>query len=475
VPPADVPIQEGPDDPMADYTQPAYVDRRLRYFDGQFLREQDFIDEQRYHLDRERRLARVAHTPGVVEGLTVTAVPNAPKVVVEAGTALDGHGRLLVRVDAGEPLDLTDLVNRDGPVSVVIALTYADAEADAPQGGASPRWREAPRLVRFLADARDAPAEDASPRLARVTLNPDATASVDADGEGGRSGLRVGGSLAVTGPASFSGGVVTEGEAGQLRVHGGLSVRGQAAPGAVTRLDVTDGAGGKGQTSLVLTGGLQDPDDRWRFGSAARNALVFARSGIGGPAGLTGEDLPAAEEGLAAEEQFSLQMEGRSQQLGILTMGRGDDPALTVGQNGSVRLGSDAIPAALDVVGDLRVHGSTALSTIGTWGARLLPPGGPQAQIGVTIAPGSLHNVIVLRRTRGLIAHFQVSVPEGTSTAEWFGRFTCFDPTNGVIGPLVQLTPGGAQFFGDANQAPVEPLGSPIGLIVEIHYAMALG
>src|SRR4051812_2982481 len=98
---------------MADYTQPEYVDRRLRYFDGQFLREQDFIDEQRYHVDRERRLARVAHSAGVVEGLEVAAVANAPRVTVAPGTALDGHGRLLVRVDAGDPLDLGDLVNRD--------------------------------------------------------------------------------------------------------------------------------------------------------------------------------------------------------------------------------------------------------------------------------------------------------------------------------------------------------------------------
>src|SRR3954451_20832299 len=98
---------------MADYTQPDDVDRRVRYFDGQFLHEQDFIDEQRYHLDRPRRLARLVSTPGIVEGLAVTPVANAAKVTVAAGTALDARGRLLVRVDAGDPLDLSDLANRD--------------------------------------------------------------------------------------------------------------------------------------------------------------------------------------------------------------------------------------------------------------------------------------------------------------------------------------------------------------------------
>src|SRR4051812_7751702 len=167
---------------MVNYNQPENVDRRLRYFDGQFLRDQDFVDEQHYHLDRERRLARVAHRPGVVEGLAVAAVPNATKVTVGPGTALDGRGRLLVRVDAGEPLDLAALVNRDGRVRVLVALTYAEDEADAPQGGASPRWRETPAVTTFLEGASDAPGADVAPRLARVTLHPDGTVGVDPDG-----------------------------------------------------------------------------------------------------------------------------------------------------------------------------------------------------------------------------------------------------------------------------------------------------
>src|SRR3954471_1640019 len=119
---------------MADYTQPDVVDRRLRYFDGQFLREQDFIDEQRYLLDRLRRLSRLARTPGVLEGFDVTPVPNAPRVKVGRGTALDGAGRLLVRADDTVPLDLADLVNHDGPVALIVTASYREAEADAPPG-----------------------------------------------------------------------------------------------------------------------------------------------------------------------------------------------------------------------------------------------------------------------------------------------------------------------------------------------------
>ena len=47
--------------------------KRLRYFNHQFLRVEDFQEEQDYHLRMRRRLNRVLHTWGVAEGLQVTA------------------------------------------------------------------------------------------------------------------------------------------------------------------------------------------------------------------------------------------------------------------------------------------------------------------------------------------------------------------------------------------------------------------
>src|SRR4051794_37642986 len=275
---------------MVDYTQPQNVDRRLRYFDGQFLRDQDFVDEQHYHLDRERRLARVAHRPGVVEGLAVAAVPNATKVTVAPGTALDGRGRLLVRVDAGEPLDLAALVNRDGPVAVLVALGYAEDESDAPQGGASPRWRETPAVTAFLEGASDAPTEDVAPRLARVTLHPDGSVVVDQNAGRTLSGLAARGPLSIAGPAALPGGV-DGGPDAPLRVRRGLEITGAGEPRA----------------GLVVTGPLGEGDDAWAFGTAARTSVVLARTTGGGQG--TG----------AGEEQVSLQLEGTSRTLGILT------------------------------------------------------------------------------------------------------------------------------------------------------------
>lgn len=443
---------------MADYTQPEQVERRLRYFDGQFLRDQDFVDEQRYHLDRGRRLARIVHTPGVLEGLAVTPVRGAPKVTVAPGTALDGRGRLLVRVDAGEPLDLTRHVNRDGPVAVLVALSYAEVEADAPQGGASPRWREAPEVTAFLDGDPDAPPQDSHPRLARVTLHPDGTATVDAEPGPTQSGLRLPGPLAVAGPASFAGGI--DGAPDPLRVRGALRVTGDPDADGTTRLDLTNGATDFGRTNLVITGRLQDGNDDWNFGSAARTSLVFARN-----SSTSGQDV-----GADGEEQVSVQLEGRSGTLGVLTRSRGAEPALVVAQDGAVGVGTPTPGATLDVAGELAVSGGAALSEVGRWSAYML---GGSAGLRITIAPGSRRNIIVVRRRNERpIANFGVEVPEGT-VGQWYARFTCYDHRAGQLGEF-RVLPNGPVMVGFAGDIPLSGGAQPYVLVVEAHQITVL-
>jgi len=225
---------------MADYTQPEYVDRRLRYFDGQFLKEQDFIDEQRYHIDRERRLSRWLHTPGIVAGLEVTPVSNATRVKVGKGTALDGLGQQIVRTDDADPIDLSQFVNRDGPVTVLLAIAYAEEEADAPQGGASPRWREAPAIVRFLEGAKDAPPEDTHLRLARLTIGVDGTVTVDQSYVPARVGARLPGSLSVRGATTL----LSDAAIGTAQAPARLTANGPLTVGGKTTLsaDLSVGA-----------------------------------------------------------------------------------------------------------------------------------------------------------------------------------------------------------------------------------------
>jgi hypothetical protein len=69
--------------------------KRLNYFNHQFLEEQDFREEQQYHLEMRRRLNRSLHVWGVVEGLQVARTGNR-EITVEPGFALDREGRELV-------------------------------------------------------------------------------------------------------------------------------------------------------------------------------------------------------------------------------------------------------------------------------------------------------------------------------------------------------------------------------------------
>ena len=73
-------------------------DKRLSYFDGQFLSSSDLRDEQQYLLRTRRRLNLALHGSGIVTGLTVTVSRKAspPSVVVEPGLALDCGGRELI-------------------------------------------------------------------------------------------------------------------------------------------------------------------------------------------------------------------------------------------------------------------------------------------------------------------------------------------------------------------------------------------
>jgi len=71
------------------------VPKRVNYFDHQFLREQDFKDEQAYHIESRRLHNRLLHTLGVAEGLEVRRKGDR-EVVVEPGVAYDREGREIV-------------------------------------------------------------------------------------------------------------------------------------------------------------------------------------------------------------------------------------------------------------------------------------------------------------------------------------------------------------------------------------------
>lgn len=78
----------------ADYKLPLTVDKFVRFFDGQFLQDQDFIDEQKYHVGRQNWHHRTLHVGGVVQGLTVYKPSSSTlSIRVRDGVAIDPHGR----------------------------------------------------------------------------------------------------------------------------------------------------------------------------------------------------------------------------------------------------------------------------------------------------------------------------------------------------------------------------------------------
>lgn len=138
---------------MADYTQPAAANRRVRFFDGQYLVDQDFVDEQKYHIDRERRLGKVLRISGIVEGLAVSA-PGANTIAVAGGTAIDKDGRMIVLAQERR-ITLTGATFNDKQ-GIRLLLVFRELETEMATTGSlsERRWSEDPQVVAVTTDGQ---------------------------------------------------------------------------------------------------------------------------------------------------------------------------------------------------------------------------------------------------------------------------------------------------------------------------------
>ena len=80
--------------------------KRLNYFTGQFLEENDFKDEQQYHMDAIRSHSKNLHTWGIAYGLDVTFTHGDKYVMVSGGMAIDSQGRQII-LNEDEQIDLS--------------------------------------------------------------------------------------------------------------------------------------------------------------------------------------------------------------------------------------------------------------------------------------------------------------------------------------------------------------------------------
>lgn len=236
----------------ATYEQPQDVVTRVRFFDGQYLQDQDFVDDQHYHIDRQRRHNRQLHVAGVADGLAVTRVADNPtRVLVAPGTAVDAEGRQIVL--AADPpeartVNLTDVRGR----TVNLYLVYQEVEASPQASGAADfgRWREQPLLaVVDVQAAHDFPHPPVL--LARVVLNNQGVERIETDLVA-YSGLRLPGPQAVEPTLRTT-------AAGPVELTASLSVTGNLGVGTAA-----------GAPKLVVSGeggaAVKDPDSALTYG-----------------------------------------------------------------------------------------------------------------------------------------------------------------------------------------------------------------
>lgn len=125
---------------------------RVNYFERQFLRTQDFADEQAYHVAMRRRHNIAHHTWGVVGGLELVADEGG--LFVQPGMAVDGYGRELI-LPVRQPLSTSSFVDK-GSDQLDVWLVYERRGSDAPPAGYAGcgepgaelfyRWQETARV-----------------------------------------------------------------------------------------------------------------------------------------------------------------------------------------------------------------------------------------------------------------------------------------------------------------------------------------
>ncbi|MBX3158040.1 MAG: tail fiber domain-containing protein [Deltaproteobacteria bacterium] len=222
-----------------DYSIPTHPTKRLRYYNNQFLVEQDFVDEQALAIGRLQAHVRSLCVAGVVEGLAVAV--DAGKLKVGAGLAIDASGHLIVLSPGVDAVALGTL--DDG--RYVFHVTFVEKAADvsqAPHGtDGSRRWEQVPKLAATkLAD----PVPPGAVVLATIDVAGNAVTRVAPDGRA-HSGIKFPSTTAT--PT-----LVNAGGTDRLQLNGGgLTIRRDAAGAIGPTLRLTNGAASPGANAGV--------------------------------------------------------------------------------------------------------------------------------------------------------------------------------------------------------------------------------
>jgi hypothetical protein len=216
--------------------------KRLNYFNGQFLREEDFRDEQSYHRGMRQLHNQSLHTYGITGGLKLSFLSGATQVTVGQGSAIDGQGRELVLPNDFPTQDLSGFA---GPSTLFVTIAYAENKTnEKSEGGVTDKTRveELPTINVAAAAPADA---SLALILGRVTIDSKGVVQSIDNGTGAntrRTAGAVGGDLNVVsltladpGVASAQWPRFTATTAGRVDLAGSLKLAGG--------LDATGGSG----------------------------------------------------------------------------------------------------------------------------------------------------------------------------------------------------------------------------------------
>ena len=358
--------------------------KRLNYFNGQFLKADDFNDEQSYHLAQLRRHNQGLHTWGVATGLTLSARAGDKQVTVAAGMAIDASGREIVLPD---PVQTADLSTHSGK-TVFVTVRYDEIASDQTSDtGVTGNTRTTELAV---VEVSETPPADASQTLILGTAAVAGDGTVSGTAAGTDPNRRrpagvVGGDLGVLsvtlqdpGRAPNQWTSLALGDANTAAFPQNVSIAGNlTAPGAITagtingRNPTADGqtldqlvAGQPGLLPLsggTITGTLKVNGE---FDMTA--GAIRPTSGNTATSGISFADNP----GGGAADTAWIRYYARSGEACTLELGTlndaDDDIALMPSGNVGIKTNAPAYP--LDVVGRMRVRQpSNSAPTAGVW------------------------------------------------------------------------------------------------------------
>lgn len=142
--------------------------KRVNYFTHQFLREQDFKDEQSYHVEARRRHNRLFHSWGILEGLEVEQ-HGEHEVTILPGYAVDRQGREIALAQA-VTRSLSSFTH-DSEAFIVISYLERQEEEDHQSAGGVEGFVRISEGAE-ISERRDDHVDENCIPLARVRMGP---------------------------------------------------------------------------------------------------------------------------------------------------------------------------------------------------------------------------------------------------------------------------------------------------------------